>query len=250
MNALCLAAGRGSRFGALGRYLQKCMYPIGLTPFLTFSLRNLLRSGVAVPGRDEATLVVGHHGDQVRAYFGDAFEGLTLRYLEQPEPRGTGHALKLAHDALRPAAPLVCWLADAYVPPERFAAVAKHDRDTVLTLAPGHEDENPSVRVTTRGDLVTRAFRGDGPLFDAGLWKLAPEVMAARTEVAANGEVRMLPNLQRRVDAGLPVGWTEAGEWLHLGGTAPTPETNVARVTERVRELEGLFAPPRRGGTP
>lgn len=238
MDALCLAAGKGTRFGRLGSYLQKCMYPLGLTPFVELSVRNLLRSGAVRPGDDRLTLVIGHHGEQLRAYFGDAYEGLAIRYVEQPDPRGTGHALRIAHEALRPDAPLLCWLADAYVPSERFAALAAHAEATVLTLAPGHEDENPTVRVETRGDLVSRAFRGAAELYDAGQWKLTPEVMAGMTEVSANGEIRMLPNLQRLVDAGLRVGWLRAEEWLHLGGTAPTPEANVRRVVRRVLELE------------
>ena len=240
MDALCLAAGRGTRFGRLGAYLQKCMYPIGLTPFVEVSVRNLLASGAVAPGRDRLAFVVGHHADQLRAYFGDAYEGLELRFVEQPEPRGTGHALRLAHEALRPTAPLLCWLADAHVPAARFAALAGHEAPTVLTLAPGHPGENPTVRVETRGDRVTRAFRGEADRFDIGLWKLAPEVMADMTGVAANGEIRMLPNLQRRIDAGERVGWLAADEWLHLGGTAPTPERNVLRVVDRVRALEGL----------
>jgi bifunctional UDP-N-acetylglucosamine pyrophosphorylase/glucosamine-1-phosphate N-acetyltransferase len=242
VDALCLAAGKGTRFGELGRYLQKCMYPVGLTPFLAFSVRNLLDSGAVRPGRDALTLIIGHHGEQVRAYFGSDVDGLEVRYLEQPDPNGTGHALALAHDALRPDAPLLCWLADGYVPVERFARLAAHPRDTVLSLAPGHPDENPTVRVDVRGDRVVRAFRGSGERFDIGAWKLAPEVMAGMTDVAANGEIRMLPNLQRQIEAGLEVGWLAADEWLHLGGTAPTPEANVARVEGRVRALHALPA--------
>jgi len=52
-------------------------------------------------------------------------------------------------------------------------------------------------------------------------------------------EVRALPNLQRQIEAGLAVGWLEAAEWLHLGGTEPTPEANVLAVTRRLLELEG-----------
>ncbi len=242
MDALCLAAGKGTRFGHLGRYLQKCMYPVGLTPFLAFSVGNLLASGAVRPGRDRLTLVVGHHGEQVRAYFGREVDGLEVGYLEQPDPRGTGHALALAHEGLRPDAPLLCWLADGYVPAGRFAELAAHSDDTVLTLAPGHPDENPTVRVDVAGGRVTRAFRGGGERFDVGAWKLSPRTMAGMTDVAENGEIRMLPNLQRLIDEGAEVGWLAADEWLHLGGTAPTPEANVARVEARVRELHGLPA--------
>jgi NDP-sugar pyrophosphorylase family protein len=240
VDALCLAAGKGTRFGRLGTYLQKAMYPIGLRPFLAFSVENLLASGAVRPGRDRLTLIVGHHGEQVRAYFGREVDGLEVDYLEQPDPRGTGHALALAHEARAPRAPLLIWLADGYVPAAWFAAVAAHPDETAMVLAPGHEDENPTVRVEVDGARIVRAFRGRGPRFDVGVWKLPPPVLAGMTEQAANGEIRMLPNLQRMIEDGLRVGYVDAEEWLHLGGTAPTPEANVARVEARVRELHDL----------
>jgi NDP-sugar pyrophosphorylase family protein len=239
VDALCLAAGKGTRFGRLGSYLQKAMYPIGLRPFLAFSIENLLASGAVRPGRDRLTLIVGHHGEQVRAYFGREADGLAVDYLEQPDPRGTGHALALAHAALAPRAPLLIWLADGYVPAARFAALAAHPDEAAMVLAPGHEDENPTVRVDVEGDRIVRAFRGGGR-FDVGVWKLPPPVLAGMTDEAASGEIRMLPNLQRMIEAGLRVGHVDADEWLHLGGTAPTPEANVARVEARVRELHDL----------
>lgn len=240
MDALCLAAGKGTRFGRLGAYLQKCMYPIGLRPFLAFSVETLLASGAVRPGRDRLTFVVGHHGEQVRAYFGRDVDGLEVDYLEQPDPRGTGHALALAHAALAPTSPLLIWLADGYAPAAWFADLAAHGADAAMVLAPGHEDENPTVRVDVDGERIVRAFRGRGPHFDVGVWKLPPGVLAGMTGEAAGGEIRMLPNLQRMIDAGLAVGYVDADEWLHLGGTAPTPEANVARVEARVRELHGL----------
>ncbi|MDZ7802025.1 MAG: NTP transferase domain-containing protein [Trueperaceae bacterium] len=243
MDALCLAAGQGTRFGSLGRYLQKCMYPVGLTPFVAYSVHNLLRSGAVRPGRDRLTLVIGHHGDQVRRYFGDAYHGLAVAYLDQARPEGTGHALALAQEALRPASSLLCWLADAYVPATSFAQLAAHRADTVLTLAPDPAGENPRVRTDVRDGRVVRALQGRGPGADMGVWKMAPDVMRDMRDRGADGEIRMLPNLQRMIDAGREVGYVEAREWLHLGGTAPTPEANVLRVVDRVRALEGLEGP-------
>ncbi len=243
MNALCLAAGKGTRFGELGRYLQKCMYPIGLKPFLAFSVENLLASGVVTPGRDRLVLVVGHLGAQVRAFFGAAVDGLDVIYVEQPDPRGTGHALALAAGTVMEGdvdGPWLTWLADGYVKATQFAALAAHPSDAVLTLAPAHPGENPTVRVDVEGERIVRAFRGSSDRYDVGVWKLPRSVMAGMTAVAENGEIRMLHNLQRMIEAGLSVGWVEAEEWLHLGGTAPTPEANVAGVEARIRALHGL----------
>jgi hypothetical protein len=48
MDLICLAAGAGTRMGRLGGYLQKCMYPVGLRPFLEHALAQVLASGAVV----------------------------------------------------------------------------------------------------------------------------------------------------------------------------------------------------------
>lgn len=236
MNYLCLAAGKGSRFGQLGSYLQKCMYPVGLRPFVELSIANLLRSRAVDPARDQLTLVVGHHGEQLRRYFGERYDGLPLRYLEQTEALGTGHALRLFYDAVAPSTPTIVWLADLYVSVAMFDELCRHPSSNAETIATGHADENPKVRVSIGEDRVTRAWGGSSPYFDIGLWKLEPRVLAAMTEYTGD-EIRALPNLQRCIDQGVSVGFVHADEWLHLGGTQPSPEANVRAVVARLLDL-------------
>lgn len=235
MDLICLAAGAGTRMGRLGGYLQKCMYPVGLRPFLAHALAQVLASEAVDPARDRLALVVGHLAEQVRGYFGGAVDGLPIVYVEQAERLGTGHALSLAAAALRPSAPVIGWQADLFPTAAMVGAVARHPGPNVVTLGPGHEDESDRLRATVEGDRVTRVWDGDGRLYDIGLWKLAPAVLGRMTEVRAEkGEYRMLPNLQRSLDEGAEVGYVVADAWIHLGGTLPTPEANVRDVVRRV----------------
>ena len=235
MDLICLAAGAGTRLGRLGGYLQKCMYPIGLRPFLEHALAQVVASEAVDPKRDRLALVVGHLADQVRGHFGGAFEGMPIVYVEQHERLGTGHALALAAAALRPTAPVVAWQADLFPTAAMVDAVVAHPAPTVVTLGPGHADESDRLRATVDGERVTRVWDGDGALYDVGLWKLAPQVLGRMTEVRAEkGEYRMLPNLQRSLDDGAEVGHVVADAWIHLGGVLPTPEANVRDVVRRV----------------
>ena len=280
---VCLAAGRGTRFGRLGAYLQKCMYPIGLTPFVAFAVRNLTRSAGFDAARDRLTFVVGHHAEQVEAYFGDAYpvasgreeadpggvapsadrarpsrksrtnsaaadtgsgSMLEVRYVRQEEPLGTGHALHVAARALAPSEPVIAWLADLYVPAELFARVRAHPGENVLTVCPDPHGDNPNVAVTKDGPRIARAWQGTGPSYDIGLWKLSPAVLGAMLGREVD-EVRALPSLQREIDAGRAnVGWVDADAWIHLGGTAPSPEANVRDVARRIFALEPATQAP------
>lgn len=238
MDFICLAAGHGTRLGRLGTYLQKCMYPVGLKPFLEHSLVQLLASrGDAVAG-DRLALVVGHHAQQVKSYFGHAFEGLPIVYVDQEERLGTGHALTLAQQRLEPKTSIIGWQADLFVTAGMFEGVIVHPAETVVTLGPGAAGEAPTLRATVVGDRVTRVWDGVGPLYDVGLWKLSPAVLAAIGDVRApTGEIRMLMNVQRSIDAGAFVGHVECSDWIHLGGTLPSAEENVAFVVEKVLEI-------------
>ncbi|HZJ09823.1 MAG TPA: NTP transferase domain-containing protein [Trueperaceae bacterium] len=239
MDFICLAAGHGTRLGRLGRYLQKCLYPVGLRPFLEHTMVQLLSSGAVDTTTDRLALVIGHHAEQVRAYFGESFEGLPITYVEQAQRLGTGHALKLAHDALQPLQSSVGWQADLFVTAEMFRAVVRHSAHNVVTLGPGDPGESPVLRATVSGPHATKVWEGAGPLYDVGLWKLSQEVLARVADVrASTGEIRMLINLQRCIDAGMEFGFTVTDDWIHLGGTLPTPELNVRRVVDKVLAID------------
>jgi glucose-1-phosphate thymidylyltransferase len=244
MDLICLAAGAGTRMGRLGGYLQKCMYPVGLRPFLEHALAQVVASGAVDARCDRLALVVGHLADQVRGHFGAAYEGLPIVYVEQRERLGTGHALALAAAALRPVEGVIAWQGDLFPTAAMVGAVAAHPASTVVTLGPGHEDESDRLRATVVGGRVQRVWDGTDDLYDVGLWKLAPAVLARMTEVRAEkGEYRMLPNLQRSLDDGAEVGHVVCDAWIHLGGTLPTPEGNVRDVVRRVwAESDALAA--------
>jgi UDP-N-acetylglucosamine diphosphorylase / glucose-1-phosphate thymidylyltransferase / UDP-N-acetylgalactosamine diphosphorylase / glucosamine-1-phosphate N-acetyltransferase / galactosamine-1-phosphate N-acetyltransferase len=235
---LCLAAGKGTRFAGLGKYLQKCMYPIGAHPFLEYSIASILASGTYRHGDDRLVVVVGYLGEQITSYFGAGYRGLPIEYVRQEEPLGTGHAVACAR---REAAfdEAIVWLADLFVTPERFDALRTHREATVLTIARDDEEPNDDVRIDTEGDLVTRSWRGSAPLFDIGAWKLGKAVLDRIAETKAD-EYRVLLNVQRAIEARVPVGFVTADEWVHLGAVHPTPAENLRRVVDRIRREEHL----------
>jgi bifunctional UDP-N-acetylglucosamine pyrophosphorylase/glucosamine-1-phosphate N-acetyltransferase len=86
--AVVLAAGRGTRMkSARAKVLHQALgVPL---------LEHVLRALRALP-IDPVTVVVGHQADAVEA----AFAGRDLRFVRQDPPRGTGHALQVARDAI------------------------------------------------------------------------------------------------------------------------------------------------------
>ena len=238
MNLICLAAGKGSRFGDLGRYLQKCMYPIGLKPFLELSIRNLTESGIDLQDCN-FVLVVGHFKEQIQSYFGDSYNGLKITYVVQEEAAGTGHAVLTAYNKAGLTGPCVVWLADSYIKPKQFYDMVNHPMPNVQSLAEDRDPAHAKIRVSMEGDKITQAWEGDSAFVDIGFWKLS-EALVQRMTKRKEGEYRIMPNLQDAVADGENIGFLKEDEWLHLGGTEPTPEINTLRISNRVKQLEGL----------
>ncbi len=88
--AVILAAGASTRTHPLTVDRPKPLLPILNRPLLQWTLEAL--DGLV----EEAILVVGFRQAMIRRAFGERFGKLRLRYVEQREPLGTGHALMQA----------------------------------------------------------------------------------------------------------------------------------------------------------
>lgn len=89
-SAVVLAAGKGTRMRS---DLPKVLHRFRDEPLVVHAVR-----AAAAAGADPIVVVVGHGGDQVRAALAGAFaaDSPVLRYAEQAQQLGTGHAVGCA----------------------------------------------------------------------------------------------------------------------------------------------------------
>ena len=96
MQALILVGGHGTRLRPVTLTLPKPVIPLVDRPFLRYMIDWLARHGV-----DDIVMACGFLPDGIRAVLGDGIPGgPRLRYVEEPEPRGTAGAIKFAEDLL------------------------------------------------------------------------------------------------------------------------------------------------------
>lgn len=87
-----LAGGLGTRLRPITEKIPKPMVPIRGEPFLHWQLLDLRAQGYT-----DVVLLVAYLGEQVREHFGDGSKwGIKISYAFEPEPLGTGGALKNA----------------------------------------------------------------------------------------------------------------------------------------------------------
>jgi len=130
MAAIVMAAGRGSRM--LAKSLPKVCFPVLGVPAINRTLRSCRKVGIA-----SVVVVVGDDGDQVMRTVSDEHEGIL--YAHQPEPRGTGHAVRTGFEPLRQIGfeGLVwCIVGDKVIEPEAFDRVLRaFDEDADAAFA-------------------------------------------------------------------------------------------------------------------
>jgi len=96
VQAVILVGGQGTRLRPLTSTVPKPVVTLVDRPFISFMLEWLRGHGV-----DDVIMSCGFMADSVRAVLGDGSDlGIRLRFVEEPEPRGTAGALKLAEPML------------------------------------------------------------------------------------------------------------------------------------------------------
>ena len=96
VQALILVGGEGTRLRPLTSTVPKPVVPLVDRPFMAYMVEWLRGHGV-----NDVILSCGFMADGMRAVLGDgAAMGVRLRYVEEPEPLGTGGALKYAEELL------------------------------------------------------------------------------------------------------------------------------------------------------
>ncbi|MGA3362472.1 MAG: NDP-sugar synthase [Solirubrobacteraceae bacterium] len=227
MQAVILAGGSGTRLRPLTSRVAKPVVTLVNRPFIVYMLDWLRRHGCT-----DVILCCGFQAEGVQAVLGDgSAHGVSLRYVAESEPLGTGGPLLLARELLGER--FVVCNGDILTDIDLGAQLAAHERSgAAVTLAlVSVEDASAYGMVRCAPDSAVLEFveKPSGPpptnvLISAGVYVLERsvlELIAPGRQVSIEREV--WPAL---IGAGL-YGHVAEGYWLDIG----TPE----------RYLQGSF---------
>lgn len=147
MQAVILAAGRGTRMDELTEAVPKPMLPVAGRPLLEYKID-------ALPDEfDEVILIVGYLKDVIKRHFGAAYENRKIRYIEQAELNGTAGALWSAKEMLTDRF-LVMMGDDIYAREDIETCVAKENVWTLLVQQLPEMRRAGSVKLDTDGRIA------------------------------------------------------------------------------------------------
>jgi mannose-1-phosphate guanylyltransferase len=228
VQALILAGGEGTRLRPLTSAIPKPVVPLAGRPFITYMVEWLRGHGV-----DDVILACGFMADGVRSVLGDGSAlGVRLRYIEEPEPLGTGGALKFAEELLEDR--FMMLNGDVLTDMDLTAQLAQHEATGASgTLALiGVEDPTAYGLVRLRADNAVSEFLEkpdpseiDTNLVNAGAYILERSVLETLPPAGTNCSIErhVFPALVGHDLYGFP----QTGYWMDIG----TPE----------RYLQGTF---------
>lgn len=225
MQAVILAAGRGTRMGALTRSLPK--------PLLQVSGKTLLehKFDVLPESVDEIIIVVGYLGDMIRQHFGGSYKGKKLSYVEQGPIQGTAGALWSARELLREK--FVVMMSDDVYSRKDIERAERSDvwlifgmeylhthgggriiteRGTVADIIEGVNHDEPGIVCTNLFSLDSRLFQYKLVPKSPG----SPEYGLPQTVLAASRE------------SGIPLELVQTDAWIQIN------EPDDLQIAERI----------------
>ena len=223
MKAILLAGGKGTRLRPLTIHTPKPIVPIFDRPFLQFQL-DLIKK---VSEIDEVILSLNYQPRRIEEIFGDGGDtGLSLRYMVEPAPLGTGGAIKYAAGGVRDS--VVVFNGDVLTEVDLAAVIALHRErkaKATIVLTPV---ENPSayglVETDNHGNVLRFLEKPDPhqitcDTINAGIYVLEPDTFdRIPADTAWSIERSYFPSLIERRETF--VAYVYRGYWIDIG----TPE--------------------------
>lgn len=237
MKGVLLAAGRGTRMEGLCDELPKPLLPIANRPILAHTIGQLEAAGV-----DEVLLVIGHQARLLRNGLGQRCAAVTLRYVVQEDPKGTGQATALAEE-FAGGEPFLMMFGDIVTSRQHVLDIVRlygEEQPAAVLSVRYFRDPASGGAVYVEDRRVVRIVEKPKPgetathYINAGIFVFPPTIfdLLRRVELSPRGEYELTDAVRMLLDSGAMVrAYDLAGFWVNV--------TDPATYLEAHRELLG-----------
>jgi NDP-sugar pyrophosphorylase family protein len=212
--------------------------------------------GARDAGVDHIAIVVSYLGDQIREALGDGSRlGLRLEYVEQGDPKGTGHAVLLCERFVGDEAFFLSW-GDILVParnyPKVVSAFVPGQTDAVLSVN-WVEDPYEGAAVYVKDRWVERIEekppQGTATTHfnNAGLFVFTPELFGRLRQLrpSPRGEIELPDAVQAMIRDGAQIAAVELeGYWSDVARPSAVLALNEKIIQDRWSDRCGVYVDP------
>jgi len=228
-------AGIGSRLRPHTHTTPKALVHVAGKPILGHILDALIPVGI-----DEVVLVVGHLGSKIVSYVKEHYD-VRVHVVEQKEPKGLGHAIYVAREAVKEPEPILIVLGDTIFQADLKSALGR-GRST-LGVARVSDPRNFGV-VELQGERIVRLVEKpqDPPsdLAIVGVYYLKDSSRlyqalehVVKGGIRSRGEIQLTDALQVMVSQGEEMTTFPVDVWLDCGSPESLLETNRRLLEQR-----------------
>jgi glucose-1-phosphate thymidylyltransferase len=233
----------GTRLRPQTHTIPKALLMVAGKPILGHILDDVLPLGPS-----EVVLVVGYMGERVVEYVRRDYPEVPVRYVDQPERKGLGHAIWLARETLRPGEPALVILGDTIIEADLPRVVTKGE--TSLGVMEVADPRRFGIVFLDAGGHVTKVIeKPDKPesnlaltgvyyFRDAGLLAESLDMLMARG-ITTKGEYQLTDALQILIELGEKMTVFTLTGWYDCGKPETLLETNRF-LLERSRTTAAL----------
>jgi len=235
MKAILPVAGIGSRLRPHTHTTPKALVHVAGKPILGHILDALVPVGV-----DEVVLVVGYLGSKIVEYVRKAYD-VRVHVVEQSEPKGLGHAIYLAQQAVKIPEPVLIVLGDTIFQADLKAALERGS--STLGVAEVADPRNFGVVEVREGRIVRLVEKPADPpsnLAIVGVYYLKDSSRlyealehVVSSGIRSRGEIQLTDALQVMVDMGEEMTPFTVDAWLDCGSPESLLETNRRLLEQR-----------------
>lgn len=243
--AVVLAAGRGTRLGAITADTPKPLLDLAGRPLLLRTLDALAAAGVR-----HAIVVVGYRSDRIATALAEnPIPGLRLQLVHQQTLDGTAPALALAAPHLRPQQFFVTW-GDIFVEPANYqrlaAAIASADGALLVNQVDdpwagaavyidAHARVTRIVEKPPPGSSTTRWNNAGPAIYGPWLWPFLHTL-----QPSPRGEYELPRAVAAAIQSGITIRAVPVeGPWFDIG----TPESLAAARRYAESQARGIVHP-------
>ncbi|KAF0127071.1 MAG: nucleotidyl transferase [Elusimicrobia bacterium] len=217
--AVVPVAGAGTRLRPHTYTYPKVLLTVGNKPIIGHILDDLAAAGIK-----KICMVTGYLGDKIKTYVSSAYPGLDVDYVEQPEPKGLGHAIWMTRS--RVTGPMLVMLGDTILSADlskflggREDCIAVKEvpdprRFGVVEVKNGYISamvEKPEKPRTNLAIVGIYSFRNSSQLYGS-LQRLVDSGTTTRGEIQFTDAMAMMVRRGHRIKPVKIEGWYDCGK--------------------------------------
>lgn len=176
--AIILAGGLGTRLRSVVPELPKPMAPVGGRPFLEHQLDYWIGQGVT-----RFVISVGYRHELITGHFGDSYRGVSIAYVIEDIPLGTGGGLLMAYREVEVDEPFLVLNGDTYFAVPLNALLENlrvNDADWCFSLFKANEQGRyMGMSISPEGKIVSLKSGAEYPgrMVNGGVYLVHPRAL-------------------------------------------------------------------------